>query len=87
MTNIDTARLRADIKRLNDQIRPCKEALRSTWTRPMADKQYELLSLREDITELYCLLAWTRGRSHLVDAERSTEIAERMASEYSVEAA
>lgn len=87
MTNINISQLRADLRDLEERIRPCKTALRSTWTRPMANEQYKLISLRMEATELYCLLAWVRGKHHLADHERSQTLAERRLSEYQAEAA
>lgn len=87
MTNIDIARLRNDLKEIEDKIRPVKEALRSTWTKPMADEQYKLILLRREATELLCLLAWSRGKSHLADEMKSLKLAERRMAKYQVEAA
>ncbi len=87
MTNINTTQIRTDLREIEDRIRPVKAALRSTWTKPMADEQYTLISLRTEATQLLCLLAWTRGKSHLADKEKSKRIAEHIASRYQTEAA
>jgi hypothetical protein len=87
MTNINIPQIRADLQEIEEQIRPVKEALRSTWTKPMDNEQYQLIDLRARATELLCLLAWTRGRHHMADHERCQAIAERMAPSYQAEAA
>lgn len=87
MTNIDIHQLRTDLREIEDRIKPIKEALRSTWTRPMANEQYQLIGLRNEATDLYILLAWTRGKYHLADHDRCREVAERMAPKYQAQAA
>lgn len=87
MTQTDIHQLRTDLREIEDRIRPLKETLRSTWTRPMANEQWQLICLRNDATDLYILLAWSRGKYHLADHERCRETAERMAPSYQAEAA
>jgi len=87
MMNIDIYRLRSDLKGIEDKIRPVKEALRSTWTKPMDEEQYKLILLRKEATELLCLLAWSRGKSHLADEMKAQKLAERRLAKYQVEAA
>ena len=84
MTNINTIQLRADLREIEDRIQPVKAALRSTWTKPMGDEQWKLITLRHQATKLLCLLAWSRGRHHMADKERSTMIAENMAPKYQI---
>lgn len=87
MQNINLIKLRADLRAIEEQIRPVKEALRSTWTKPMADEQYDLIRLRREATRLLCLLAWARGKSHIADKEKNDRIAEHAMAQYQVEAA
>ena len=84
---IDIERLRHDRRKLDERIRAAKRALRTTWTRPMADVQHELLALKLEATELCTLRAWLRGRLHLPDPERCRKIAEARARDYASEAA
>jgi hypothetical protein len=79
--------LKQDRQELEEQIRAVKKQLRSSWTRPMADEQYELIRLKLEATELCILRAWLRGRHHLPDVERCQEVAERRLTEYRLEAA
>lgn len=87
MTNINIPQLKADRQELEEQIRQVKKQLRSCWTKPMADEQYELIGLKLEATELCILRAWLRGRHHLPDIERCQETAERRLQSYQVEAA
>lgn len=84
---IDIERLRHDRRKLDERIRTVKRALRTTWTRPMADEQHELLALKLAATELCILRAWLRGRLHLPDRDRCQQVAEARAPEYALEAA
>ena len=84
---IDMERLRHDRQKLDERIRAAKRALRTTWTRPMADVQHELLALKLEATELCILRAWLRGRLHVPDRDRCQRIAEARAPEYAQEAA
>ena len=65
ITDIDRARLRADLKASAARSAALKRALRSTWKKPMADEQYEHVLLRRRITSLCILSASLRGRYHL----------------------
>jgi hypothetical protein len=84
---INIPKLKQDRRELEDRIRAVKKELRSTWTKPMANLQYELISLKRQATELCILRAWTRGRHHLPDAEYCKEVAERVAKRYEIEEA
>jgi len=85
--NLNIEQLKEDRRELEDRIRVVKKKLRSPWTKPMANFQWELISLKQKITELYILRAWVRGKQHLPDAEYCQEVAERVATRYQVEAA
>lgn len=84
---MNITKLKEDRAALEERIRQVKKELRSSWTRPMAPEQYELIELKREATELCTLRAWLRGRHHLQDAERCREIAERRMAEYQLEAA
>jgi hypothetical protein len=79
---IDMNRLRADRRLLDERIRTVKRALRTTWVRPMAEEQYELIACKREATELCILRAWLRGKLHLPDAERCREVATARAPAY-----
>ena len=85
--NINIPQLKQDRRELEVRIRLVKKALRSTWTKPMADTQYERISLKRQATELCILRAWIRGRHHLPDAELCKETAECLAPRYEREEA
>jgi hypothetical protein len=87
MTNINMNQLKADRRELEEQIRKVKKQLRSCWTKPMANEQYQLINLKLEATELCILRAWLRGRHHLPDVDRCSETAERRLKTYQVEAA
>ena len=74
---IDIHTLNTDQREIEDRIREVKTALRSTWTRPMSASQYELIDLKARATERYILRAWLRGKFHLADHDRCTEVAEK----------
>lgn len=57
--------LTSDLHRLELEARALKRALRTTWSKPMADEQRLLARLRRRTTELLVLLASTRGRRHV----------------------
>lgn len=84
---MNITKLKEDRAALEERIRQVKKELRSSWTRPMADRQYELIELKREATELCTLRAWLRGRHHLQDVERCREIAEGRMSRYQLEAA
>jgi len=84
---INITQLRTDRQELEEQIRAVKKKLRSCWTRPMDQEQYELIKLKQEATELCILRAWLRGRHHLPDVEHCRKTAERRMTEYQVEAA
>ncbi|MCA9642790.1 MAG: hypothetical protein H6718_13845 [Polyangiaceae bacterium] len=46
------------------ESRSLKRRLRAPWQEPMADAQRRLHQLRQSLTEIYCVLAFTRGRVH-----------------------
>ena len=85
--NINMKQLKQDRRELEDRIRVVKKELRSTWTKPMASLQYELISLKRQATELCILRAWVRGRHHLPDVDYCKKIAEKKMTEYQVMAA
>jgi hypothetical protein len=72
MINIDIHHpaLRADLVAISQEIRDLKRLLRARWTRPMADEQRELCTLKRRATELCALRAFARGRFHLQKAPR-----------------
>jgi hypothetical protein len=93
--DINSPRLRADIRALSAQIRGLKRALGSRWQQPMADLQRELHRLKGRATELCALSAYARGRLHLQRAPRGAppdwsaaayhqRIAERLGPSYSL---
>lgn len=84
---MNITQLKQDRRELEEQIRAAKKQLRTRWTKPMADVQYELIRLKLEATELCILRAWLRGKHHLPDVERCQEVAERRMSEYRREAA
>jgi hypothetical protein len=63
--SIDIVRLTADLERISAEIRALKDALRQTWTRPMAVEQQQLVRSKRRATELCVLRAGLRGRFHL----------------------
>ncbi|MGE0328487.1 MAG: hypothetical protein AB7S68_39600 [Polyangiaceae bacterium] len=56
--------LHASRRAFEAESRALKQRLRSTWQEPMADAQRRLHQLRHSLTEIYCVLALTRGRAH-----------------------
>lgn len=62
---IDVPRLCAEIRAHAEENRRLKDALRRTWTEPMAAVQKRLVASRRRTTELCILRAWLRGRFHL----------------------
>jgi len=68
--DIDILTLHADIQALEHRIRIIKAPLRKPWTEPMATAQAELLDLAAEVTALYTLRAWVRGRLHRTAAPR-----------------
>jgi hypothetical protein len=63
--NIDLGRLARDVAAAAAESAALKRVLRARWTRPMADEQRRLCSVRRRITELLVLVARCRGRHHL----------------------
>ena len=84
---MDMNRIKLERLELEERIRELKAELRSCWTRPMGNDQLELLGCQRQATELYCLIAWSRGRHHLQDIELCRKIVERRMPEYTLEAA
>jgi hypothetical protein len=82
---LNIPQLKQDRRELEVRIREVKTQLRSTWTKPMANEQYELIGLKRKATELCILRAWHRGRHHLPDAEYCQKIAEELAPRYELE--
>ncbi len=67
---INEAMLARDIAQFSADCIHLKKALRTTWTRPMAEEQRRLVRVRRSLTELHVLLAWSRGRLHVRTAPR-----------------
>jgi hypothetical protein len=85
---MDTTKLKKDMKALEERIRQAKAGLRTTWTRPMGAVQLAHLEMKKEVTELYILRAWLRGKQHLNSpGDLCKEIAERRVTQYRVEAA
>jgi hypothetical protein len=63
--NVSLTVLKTELARLAEDSRRLKRWLRTTWTRPMADVQQELVRVRRRTTELCILRAWLRGKMHL----------------------
>jgi hypothetical protein len=87
--NIDFTKLRADVGALARECRALKDILGTTWTRPMADEQRQLIRLRWRVTELCVLRAWSRQKLHarkVTNVEDvpawHAKIAERVAKDY-----
>lgn len=76
---LDTKRIHAQRRAYEAELREIKTRLRTRWTEPMGSWQRRALTLASELTGLYALLAWRRGRSHLTDAERARELAEALA--------
>jgi hypothetical protein len=68
---IDRTRLMNDIAAHAHECALNKRLLRTRWERPMADEQKRLARLRRLTTDLHVLLAWTRGRLHVVAAPQA----------------
>ena len=97
--NINLARLGTDLTALAREAILLKRALRTTWTRPMAEEQRALVRLRRRTTELCVLRAFLRGRRHLQRPLREgaypgmtwdgeawhAKVAERVAKDYAVD--
>jgi len=66
----DSTRLRHDITLLIADCIHLKKQLRSTWVRPMAEEQQRLVRVRRKLTELFVILAASRGRLHVKHAPR-----------------
>ncbi len=67
---LDIDRLATDITDLEERIRAVKIPLRRTWTEPMDHLQGQLLALAAEVTALYTLRAWVRGRLHRTQPPR-----------------
>lgn len=81
-------RLQQDIRLLIADCIHLKSLLRKRWVKPMAEEQQRLVFVRRKLTERFVLLAASRGRLHIRDAEESARIAARLGAEYaSLEAA
>ena len=69
----DSNRLRHDIGLLSADCIHLKKQLRSTWVRPMAEEQQRLVRVRRKLTELFVILAASRGRLHVKQAPRDVD--------------
>lgn len=77
--NIDLQRVHAQRRAHEAELRELKACLRSPWgSEPMGSTQRRALALAYALTGLYALIAWSRGRSHLADAEYSRELAQAL---------
>jgi hypothetical protein len=95
---IDRTRLVKDIATGAEACADAKRSLRRRWDGPMADVQKRLARLRREMTERLVLLAWARGKLHVVAAPRAVRdaklawdaaahaarVAERVALDYGV---
>jgi hypothetical protein len=83
---VDITALRAGAKAIVEKILECKRALRSTWTEPMGDVQYQLMALKREATAHCTLRAMLRGRIHPVQGKAAQKLAlsmaERLAAKY-----
>jgi hypothetical protein len=68
--HIDTSRLKNDIHILIADCTHLKKLLRTRWTRPMAEEQRRLTTVRRKLTDRFVLLAATRRRLHLLRPPR-----------------
>lgn len=68
--NLNITALDTDLRALERRIREIKRPLRQAWTEPMDQAQAELIERAAEITALYTLRAWTRGRLHRTQAPR-----------------
>ncbi|NVB36557.1 hypothetical protein G6O69_01845 [Pseudenhygromyxa sp. WMMC2535] len=84
-TRIDMHLIHAQRRASEAELRELKSKLRTRWTAPMGARQRRALVLARELTGIYALLAWARGRSHLADSERSRELAEALAPRYRIE--
>jgi len=98
--NIDSARLRADLKALAAESRALKAVLGTRWERPMKDEQHMLARVRWRTTELCILRAAARGKRHVPRPPRAwgytpdareldawhAAVAARVAKDYALEA-
>ena len=80
--DLDTQALQFDIRQLVAECIRCKRLLGAAWTRPMAEEQRLLVRTRRKVTDLFVLLAHSRGRQHLRDADANLVIALRTAPGY-----
>ena len=94
LSDINHRSLVADIRAISGQITALKRVLRATWQRPMQSEQRELARLKQRVTELCALRAFTRGKLHRRRAPRGApsnwnaleyqqRIAERLGPSYS----
>jgi len=65
---INIQKLKQDIHEIEAEIAETKGPLRSTWTKPMGQAQWDLIRLRAKATDLYTLRAWNRGKLHRQNA-------------------
>ena len=81
---IDEKKLADDVVRLVVECTELKKLLRKTWTRPMADEQKRHARARRAVTDLFILLAHSRGRVHArtLSAEEHAAAAELTAARY-----
>jgi hypothetical protein len=68
--SIDSDRLVKDIEAIVADCIHLKSALRTRWTKPMAEEQKQLIRVRRALTERFILLAASRRRIHIIHAPR-----------------
>lgn len=70
---IDQNRLRHDISQYIADCIHLKKQLRSTWVKPMAEEQQRLVRVRRKLTDLFVVLAASRGRLHVKHAPHGVD--------------
>jgi hypothetical protein len=68
--SVDRARLGRDIAALERDAVHLKSLLRTRWLRPMGEEQRRLVRVRRSLTELFVVLALSRGKLHVKQPPR-----------------
>jgi hypothetical protein len=68
--SVDRARLGRDIVTLARDAVHLKSVLRTRWLRPMGEEQRRLIRVRRSLTELFVVLALSRGKLHVKNPPR-----------------
>jgi hypothetical protein len=71
---MNITQIQTGIRDLETQIRDLKGQLRSPWTKVMSYEQYDLFKLKFEITQLYIILAYSRGKHHLADPDYCKQV-------------